>query len=985
MIIQSIRLKNIKSYGNGPDGTGITIPFQTGVNRVAGRNGHGKTTLIESLGYALFLTDPQFEENFQIETYFLSYGSKEGEIDVTFEFEGESFRIERAVGKQSKRRSKVIQLSDQSICAEGDQEVADFLCRLLKFPDPKHLSDVFCKLVGVKQGRLTWPFDSKPAEAKRYFEPLLDVDVFRNCFERLKSAVDIFEAQRVEHQTKLAGINERVQDRADSPLTLASTRQKVEISTNALAEVTAARDSALKLKEENEVLAKAVETARNAQGSATQKLGYAKTLRDDAELRLAESKTAVGVLTENQVAHAAHIEAVSALEQLEKQREKRDGIQKQRDKAEAERVNHLSKHTAAQDQAKEFRLQGDAKQLEADALAGCIAPLKAALEASANAFGKLAGEAETAQDHRDAVGGWVDGLESLAGTQKRGAETVARLAKEISEWDKARLTAAEQVESDTAGALKAAQVQLAKAEERHATLKVQLGQISGGDCPFLKEKCRQFDPAKIQADLEQQALIVTNLKTEAGRAKTSHQKAQSELSELRKSQGKIAGKEAELSRAVAGYVDGSESLVPETVAEALAWLVAWEPQIAMMPQPPKLPTENLGPQTVADVQQQFEAFVHATETWWESSDDKIKARLKAFNEEVQTRRTQEITLSQSSEQLVRIQKEIQGLGQKAAVKDAESKQHEALAESTAAQIVKLDEALRPFANLADELKREQQKLDLNRGGHDRYLGAKKLADDLDIRQARLTQLLADEAAAMGALQKANEALEKAEQNFHPEKLRAAREDHQTKHDRATELKVSLESEKQALKKEEKRFQEWQDACKERDRVTMEIGRCEAARELTELARRTLRDTAPAVAQHLCSRIAKRAQGVYNQINPDPIELAWDSDRYSLRVTPGDRRFAMLSGGEQTKLALAMTLAMIEEFSGLRFCVFDEPTYAVDADSRQKLADAIIQAQEAAGLDQLILVSHDDAFEGKIEHAILLEKSASLGTAMVLAQ
>jgi exonuclease SbcC len=142
----------------------------------------------------------------------------------------------------------------------------------------------------------------------------------------------------------------------------------------------------------------------------------------------------------------------------------------------------------------------------------------------------------------------------------------------------------------------------------------------------------------------------------------------------------------------------------------------------------------------------------------------------------------------------------------------------------------------------------------------------------------------------------------------------------------------LEAEKQALKKEEKRFQEWQEACKERDRVTMEIGRCEAAMELTELARKTLRDTAPAVAQHLCSRIAKRAQGVFNQINPDPIELAWDSERYSLRVTPGDRRFSMLSGGEQTKLALAMTLAMIEEFSGLRFCVFDEPTYAVDADS-----------------------------------------------------
>ena len=88
---------------------------------------------------------------------------------------------------------------------------------------------------------------------------------------------------------------------------------------------------------------------------------------------------------------------------------------------------------------------------------------------------------------------------------------------------------------------------------------------------------------------------------------------------------------------------------------------------------------------------------------------------------------------------------------------------------------------------------------------------------------------------------------------------------------------------------------------------------------------------------------------------------------------------MLSGGEQTKLALAMTLAMIQQFSGLRFAVFDEPTYAVDAESREKLADATIQAQKAAGLDQLIVVSHDDAFEGKIEHVVMLNKHAASGS------
>jgi len=143
-----------------------------------------------------------------------------------------------------------------------------------------------------------------------------------------------------------------------------------------------------------------------------------------------------------------------------------------------------------------------------------------------------------------------------------------------------------------------------------------------------------------------------------------------------------------------------------------------------------------------------------------------------------------------------------------------------------------------------------------------------------------------------------------------------------------------------------------------------------------MARGILKNAAPHVAQHLCHRIAARAQQIFNHINHDPSELEWSSERYALRVHPGDRRFAMLSGGEQTKLALAMTLAMIQEFCGLKFCVFDEPTYGVDGDSRLKLADAILAAQEAAGFDQLLLVSHDDAFDGRIEHTVRLNKSAA---------
>ena len=51
------------------------------------------TTLIESLGYALFLTNPVFEENFDVATYLLRSGKKAGEIDVTFDHEGQRYRL----------------------------------------------------------------------------------------------------------------------------------------------------------------------------------------------------------------------------------------------------------------------------------------------------------------------------------------------------------------------------------------------------------------------------------------------------------------------------------------------------------------------------------------------------------------------------------------------------------------------------------------------------------------------------------------------------------------------------------------------------------------------------------------------------------------------------------------------------------------------------------------------------------------------------
>ena len=978
MIIQSIRLKNIKSYGNGPNGDGVVIPFERGVNLVAGRNGQGKTTLIESLGYALFLTEPQFEENFQRETYFLRSGEKEGEIDVTLECEGISYRIERAVGKQSKRRDKVVQINDQSICAEGVVEVANFICRLLGIPDRKNLNEIFSKLVGVKQGRLSWPFDSKPADAKRYFEPLMEVEVFRNCFDQLKGVVDIFEKQLNEQNVKLSALNERIQERADSEQKFTQSSEKVYKMKFDLVILKQACDEAEKVNNQLEVLGDTVSNAVKAKELAEQKSKHAKQLRKTAEDSFTESVNATKVLETNEKAYNDYSIANEKLSELEEQRNIRDGIKQQRDKVEKNRAKCQADCAAARELVEMFTPEHQKKKKDLDELNTKIKPVKEELDNSADKFKKSLADADEAEKHRETVVLWVERLKDFGKTQGRQADNISNLAKEISVWDDTKIKATEKLEEETAKVLKDNQNKLAKAEERQQTLKEQLEEIRGGICPFVKEKCRQFDPAKVKADLQQQAASILILKDEEETAQTNYRNIKRTLDKLREDKGIITSKESDLAKALEQYIDNAQDLLADEEDKSIQWLLRWE-KLSAVSDVVKVSGPKLNLAQVVILQKELELYVQNVEEWWAKSDDIIKIRLKAFEEEKEKRQSQQTTLKRDIRDLDTLKEYAGELKEKSAGKEDETKNHKSKTKNLIKQIVKFDQKLSAHAYIDDDIKKEQAYREKNKKGYDLYVGAKKLADEMPARQTQFTGFKKDEITAEEALKAATDDLSNAKQSFDPEKLKAAKTDQLNKRDSVTTLTEKLNSEKALYEQVKNRFEELQKAKKEHEQASNEAARCQAAKKITELSRTILRDVAPFVAQHLCSRIADRAQTVFNQINPDPVELEWDAERYSLRVIPGDRRFAMLSGGEQTKLALALTLAMIEEFSHLRFCIFDEPTYGVDADSRHKLADAILQAQKTANLDQLILVSHDDAFEGKIEHTTLLENVPGRGT------
>ncbi|HSU53164.1 MAG TPA: SMC family ATPase [Candidatus Dormibacteraeota bacterium] len=890
MRLESIRLKNIKSYGEGPEGAGVTIRFEPGVNRVAGRNGHGKTTIIEALGYALFFCEPEHEENFKLQAYFLRAGEKEAEIDVCFSHIGHRYRVERALG-QSKRRSKVVSLVDESTCAEGDEAVAACLCRILRGEDrafnQRQLADVFSNLVGVKQGRLTWPFDSKPAAAKEFFEPLLDVAIFRESESRLRDARGRFEALLQEHDVKLATVNQRIADRAKS-------REEVPVKETEVETWRKVVQKSRRLKEEAEKLRLACEqkqaacvSARTALTEADHRHQLALQKGEQETRLLFDAQQAGERLKKTEAGYQAFLKAEAELKLLHQQQTQRSALHAQREKVVKARSDHDFKRNRAQAQVDEIVRQRAEKTTQVAELAKEMQRTISELARLKSECTKLTDELAAAAKLQTGFNAWV---ENWSVCQQPSSETLSIPGLNLSVLIELR-----KEEENRAEAVNALERKTNQITHSRQTLAAQLAQISGGVCPFLKEQCRQFDPKAVESDL------------------SSYEK---ELARVTREHTEAVKKHATARQAVAAGRTKVIQFVEQNVESARSKL-----------------------------QPRSQALVAA---------ERDLENLKRHQNQAQK------ILQQFDQKSVVLFREIASLQEQGKTTDAE--------------LSALDARLATFVRL-DEILGEQQKVKGQYSvDYHSHLQNQPLAGKISMLEAGLKRSLELETLAKTQVAANKEAFELANRDFAPEALSRAQEAAAETRSKLARDQRDLETAETNLSKEKERLKEWKAACAERDQIENEAQRLRAATHLSKVAAKILKDAAPAVAQHLCSRIAASAQKIFSQINQEPIELEWKAEpHYSLRVVPGSRRFAMLSGGEQTKLALAMTLAMIQEFSGLHFAVFDEPTYAVDSESRQKLADAILEAQKAAGLEQLIVVSHDDAFEGKIEHVVLLNK------------
>lgn len=766
MWIRSVRIKNIKAFAED-----TTLQFTRGVNLIHGPNGAGKSTLIEAIGLAIFGYDPVQGRRLKLTTYLLRDSGTVGEIEVALTVGNETYHVLRRYAKAASLPVRVWRQDDQFIEAETEEEFQTFIAALFQLKRFSQIPELFEKLIGIKQGHLTHPFDLRPSEAVRYFHPLFDVEMY------------------LEKSKELLPVTQQIQEN------VRTTEQALAQLRGELVAVNDAPSALARLQSDEKVQAQKLET-----------------------LLIRQSHLEEGLKAEQEVIRAQQALIEAHLHLRARQRAQEVVLEY------GNQAKRYLNHGKELDQLAEmltFKQQLGARQLDAGA--------------------RLAKIKQLAIQYRERS---LSANEQLLTFEKEIQST----REERLSLRKPDLTAYRQ--------LKGHRQELSILEQELAKLKAEDAQVAAlktGLCPLLKEPCRQFATSRTFQDSEKLAIGQQKLKAMKQVEQDLERRSERELKQLTEVETLLEAKETQL-------------IVLEEKKKALKQLKI------------KADKEIL---VLSDQEQETEETIQA-----------LVSELAPLND-----LEQRLTILQ-----------------------------------------KTQEELRPF--------------------YDRVVKAEAFLEEATAPP--LTELEKALQTAWAALRQLSHApFSQQDYNDLMEDIGKAR---------ATKEHLKLEIEKASQ------------MCLERERISKRFGEEQASlnywsylQKKVDLSRKILKESAPLIAETLCLAVAEKANKTFNHLNHEPAEVIFDSHNYALRVvtSSGEKHFTMLSGGEQTKLALATTLAMIHQFSNLQFCIFDEPTYGIDEESRSKLIEEILDASTHFGLKQLILVSHDELFHQYTEHTVSL--------------
>ena len=921
MIIKKVQLENYRSHSN------TTVEFTKGVNLILGKNGRGKTSILEAISTVMFNTKDRSGK--ETGKSYIKFGEKSSKVEIDFiANDGREYNLKTEFFKTKPKKQTLKDIIGSEY--DGDiQEKLEELCGI-----KKGFEETYENIVIAKQNEFINIFKAKPKDREEIFNKIFNTQIYKEMYDSfLKEAIDKYKSEKENLDSKISSLKENMEDKEQTTNFL-KVEKEVEknlqdnfkninvVSKNLENEIKDYKTTEIEL---NNLI-------KNIKDEENKIKKYLNILKENI-IEAKQAKKSKIIVKENEKSYLEYLEIENRLKDL---RENLDNL------LEEQKLN-----TQYQNNIKILKLNNENLKTDIINLEENISKNSEKKENLENEISELKVKEENLDLKLKKYIILLDELEKLENFKDKKLEDKLKKTTEIDILKKElvskndlfkiinieelgkKLSNFQELEKE----LKLLEEQKIIFETEIKTLKKSSKELSDKICPFLNEKCQNLEDKEAEDYFSSKISIKTedleNLK------KNIEEKTQilveKEIFEDKKKQY------FELEKSIK---DLEFSLKNEEINLKEI----------------ELDIKNLD----IDIQKLIENQEFQNSQMLREKKKELEVELRNLNLDEKRENLKNLleNLELEKEKILKNQNSIENNLKEI---DEYSKK---IKEDTNKNIEDIKSEIKTFENKLDDLKNP----------YNEYLKNNVLAEDLENLLLKVNKNIKELYSLRTEKNLLKEKVFNLEDKIKNIKIDELKEKYDTIKEELNEINKKLGSSQEKIENYKKILEKISSQEEKQKKLLIEFKKLENKFNKASLIRNEVGQMGRAISKYMLSGISNIASVNFNKITGRTERIEWsneEKDKYAVYLVGRERKiaFEQLSGGEQVSVAIAIRGTMTEYFTNSKFMILDEPTNNLDTERKKLLAEYM--GEILNNLEQSIIVTHDDTFREMAEKIIEL--------------
>ena len=921
MIIKKVQLENYRSHSN------TTIKFTKGVNLILGKNGRGKTSILEAISTVMFNTKDRTGK--ETGKSYIKFGEKSSKVDIDFiANDGREYNLKTEFFKTKPKKQTLKDMTGYEY--DGDiQEKLEELCGI-----KKGFEETYENIVIAKQNEFINIFKDSGTTREKTFNKIFNTQIYKEMYDSfLKEAIDKYKSEKENLDSKINYLKENMEDKEQ----ITNFLKVEEIIKNTLnkdfletTEIINKLSNEIKDYETTEI--ELNNLIKNIKDEENKIKKYLNILKENI-IKAKQAKKSKIIVKETEKSYLEYLEIENRLKDLRKNldnllEEQKLNIQYQNN---IEKLELSNKNLKVDISNLEENISKNSEKKEN--LENEISKLKIKeenLDLKLKKYINLLGELEKLENFKD---------KKLEDKLKKTTEIDILKKELVSKNDLFKATNIEMIEKKLSDfqelekELKLLEEQKIIFETEIKTLKKSSKELSDKICPFLNEKCQNLE----DKEAEDYFSFKISIKTED---LENLKKNIEEKTQILVEKGIFEDKKKQYFELEKSIKDLELSLKNEKVNLKEI----------------ELDIKNLD----IDIQKLIENQEFQNSQMLREKKKELEVELRNLN------------LNEKRENLKNLLENLE-LEKEKILKNQNS------IESNLKEIDEYSKKIKEDINKniegkKSEIKTFENKLDDLKNPYNEYLKNNVLAEDLENLLLKVNKNIKELYSLRADKNLLKEKVFNLEEKIKNIKIAELKEKYDTIKEELNEINKKLGSSQEKIENYKKILEKISSQEEKQKKLLIEFKKLENKFNKASLIRNEVGQMGRAISKYMLSGISNIASVNFNKITGRTERIEWsneEKDKYAVYLVGQERKiaFEQLSGGEQVSVAIAIRGTMTEYFTNSKFMILDEPTNNLDTERKKLLAEYM--GEILNNLEQSIIVTHDDTFREMAEKIIEL--------------